>query len=630
MSVAKYLDAVAELAATSELLLIEREEDRKQHLAWLDDAGVHERVRNGITWFPLKVNETGFGLGAYPFIVVERTSRSGSDGHFQSGAPVSLFSLADASETRRVNGTIGYADESRMKITFQLDELPDWIDDGKLGVDRLFDTRTYDVMFQALNELINVSKGRTRELRDRILGYEETRIRKVDIQPLAQLNLSQNEAVQCICSQEDVTLVHGPPGTGKTTTLVAAVELLAKQGDKILICAPSNAATDHFARSVNARGVKVIRLGNLAKVEEEATALTLDVLLQRNKEYNTVGELKKRAAELRRMAGKYKRKFGRDEAEQRKLLLSEAKNISREARETEQYLIDKMLDEAQVIAVTYIGAAMDTLKSRRFDIVFLDEAGQAMEPAAWVPMLKADKVVIAGDPCQLPPVVKSMSAAARGLEVSLLEKLVHRHSQVSLLRTQYRMHNDIMQFSNNEFYEGQLESGEKNKNWLLFDGDMAFEFIDTAGCAFEEEQGHEGSSLQNEQEAQVLLKHLTQILPQLKSASVGVISPYRAQTELLKRKLREHINVTVNTVDAFQGQERDVIYISLVRSNDRQEIGFLKDYRRMNVAMTRARKKLVVIGDSSTFGADHFYNRLMSYTEKSAHYRTAWEFAEYE
>jgi len=625
----KYPDAIAELAALSELLLVEREEDRTQHLAWLDNAGVHERVRNGISWFPLKIHETGFGLGAYPFIVVEKTTRSGAEGHFQSGAPVSLFSLADSTEVRRIQGTIGYADESRMKISFQLDELPDWIDDGKLGVDRLFDTRTYDVMFQTLNELINVTKGRPRELRDRILGYEETQSRKVEGLLISELNASQIDAVHCIASQEDIAIVHGPPGTGKTTTLVAAVEWLANQGNKILICAPSNAATDHFARSVNAKGVRVIRLGNLAKVEEEATALTLDVLLQRNKEYNAVGDLKKRAAELRRMAGKYKRKFGREEAEQRKLLLNEAKNINREARETEQYLIDKMLDDAQVIAVTYIGAAMDTLKARHFDIVFLDEAGQSMEPAAWVPIMKADKVVIAGDPYQLPPVVKSTRAAAKGLEVSLLEKIIHRQPRVSLLRTQYRMHNDIMQFSNNEFYKGLLESGEKNKNWLLLEGDAAFEFIDTAGCAFDEEQGDEGSSLQNEQEAQVLLKHLTQMMPQLKRASVGVISPYRAQTELLKRKLREHFNITVNTVDAFQGQERDVIYISLVRSNDRQEIGFLKDYRRMNVAMTRARKKLVIIGDSATFGNDAFYNRLMSYIEKSAQYRTAWEFSDY-
>ncbi len=625
----KYSDAIAELSALSHLLLEERNEDRTQHLAWLDNAGVQERVRNGITWFPLKINETGFGLGAYPFIVVERTARSGSEGHFQSGSPVSLFSLSDPSETRRVHGTIGYADESRMKITFQMDELPDWIDDGKLGVDRLFDTRTYDVMFQTLNELINVSKGRARELRDRILGYEETQASKVDIATIAALNVSQNRAVQILAAQEDVTVVHGPPGTGKTTTLVAAVELLAKQGNKILICAPSNAATDHFARSVNAKGVRVIRLGNLAKVEEEATALTLDVLLQRNKEYNSVSELKKRAAELRRMAGKYKRKFGKEEAEQRKLLLSEAKNINREARETEQYVIDKMLDEAQVIAVTYIGAAMDTLKARHFDIVFLDEAGQSMEPAAWVPIMKANKVVIAGDPCQLPPVVKSVKAAKKGLDISLLEKCIQRHQQVALLRTQYRMHQVIMQFSNNEFYNGQLESGDKNSQWLLFENDKAFEFIDTAGCSFEEEPGDEGSSLQNEPEAGVLVKHLTQIDAQLSGASVGVISPYRAQTELLKKKLRDYAFVSVNTVDAFQGQERDVIYISLVRSNDRQEIGFLKDYRRMNVAMTRARKKLVIIGDSSTFGNDGFYQRMLSYIENSALYRTAWEFAEY-
>jgi ATP-dependent RNA/DNA helicase IGHMBP2 len=267
-----------------------------------------------------------------------------------------------------------------------------------------------------------------------------------------RLNDSQNEALQKMNEAEDLVIIHGPPGTGKTTTLVEGIKHFASPEKPWLVCAPSNAAADHLTRSIAASGLNVVRIGNLAKIEEDTTAHTLDVLLQQEKDFKQIRELKKRATELRKMGGKYKRSFGREEAEQRKLIFREAKELNREARELENYLVQKVLDKAHAITCTLIGSTHEYLKDKIFDTVVVDEAGQAMEPACWVPILKARRVILAGDPFQLPPTVKSQEAARRGLSVTLLEKAIQRHEGVQLLRTQYRMHHSIMEFSNQQFY----------------------------------------------------------------------------------------------------------------------------------------------------------------------------------
>jgi ATP-dependent RNA/DNA helicase IGHMBP2 len=586
-------DAIDQLSRLSQILRIEQREDFAIHEAWLKKSSIGERKKNGITWFPLKITETGFGLGAYPFIVVERNPGDRLEHKFQSAAPVSLFSAADGNDAASVNGTIGYVDDQRMKISFFLDELPDWIDDGKLGVNLLFDSRTYDEMFKALNILINLEKGRLFQLRNILLGEKAPTFNSLPKVSSSRLNTSQNEALQNILEAEDFSIVHGPPGTGKTTTLVESIAEILKKEKQVMVCAPSNAATDHLARSLFAKGLKVVRIGNLAKVETDNTSLTLDVLLQQDREFKQIRELKKRAVELRKMGGKYKRNFGREEAEQRKLIFNEARNLNKEARELESYLVSKILDEAQVIACTLIGSTSDYLTGRKFSTVIIDEAGQGIEPAVWVPILKAEKVVMAGDPFQLPPTVKSQDAAHAGLTLTLLEKLIKSPEGVSLLRTQYRMHQDIMEFSNRKFYDGKLEAGTNNALWHLDFSPQVIEFVDTAGCGFEEEQSEESDSKCNPEEAKLLKKHFDAMTENQPAVfDVGVISPYRAQVELLQQEFAGNPMVTVNTVDSFQGQERDVIYISMVRSNDKAEIGFLRDYRRMNVAMTRAKKSL--------------------------------------
>lgn len=618
------MDAITELGQLAQLLRKEQEEDFKLHEMFLNQRSVKERRQAGITWFPLKVIETGFGLGAYPFMVVENPGERHRH-FFQPSSPVSLFSAAQGNEGESIKGTIGYVDDSRMKITFYLDELPDWTDEGKLGVNLLFDGKTYDEMFKAMNEVINVQKGRLKDLRDKLLGYDTPSFYQVEKSQSDVLNASQNEALQAMLDAEDVAIIHGPPGTGKTTTLVHGIKHLTKDGKQVIVCAPSNAAVDHLTRSIAAQGMRVVRLGNLAKVEEDTTSYTLDVLLQRDKDFKQIKELKKRATELRKMGGKYKRSFGREEAEQRKLIFREAKELNREARELESYLVERTIDQAQVITCTLIGSTHEYLRERKFAAVIIDEAGQCIEPAAWVPIIRAEKVIMAGDPYQLPPTVKSQDAAKAGLAISLLEKSVSRLKNVNLLRVQYRMNEKIMQFSNAQFYDGQLEAFEGVKHRTIEASPEVVEWIDTAGCGYNEESGENNESLVNKEEAALIKRHLQTWIHLSPKTDIAVISPYRAQVEWLEAELKEFENVVVNTVDSFQGQEREVVYISLVRSNENGDIGFLKDYRRMNVAMTRAMKKLVIVGDSATLGNDKFYAAFLDYIESINAYHTAWE-----
>lgn len=623
-------DAIEELVELTKMLRIEQKEDYELHDMWLKKTSVQERKKNGIAWFPLRIVETGYGMGDYPFLVVERHETE-TPHQFQGGAPAQLFSLSEGNDSENLQGTVVFADNTRMKISFTVDELPDWVDDGKLGVNLLFDSKTYDEMFKALNVLINVEKGRLKQLRDIVLGYAKPQFRNDAVPAVDHLNDSQNEALHQMVNAEDIALVHGPPGTGKTTTLVEGIFELSRQDKKILVCAPSNAATDHLAASLHRRGLRVVRIGNLSKIDEENESLTIESKIQQEKDFKQIREIKRRGIELRRMASKYKRNFGKAEADQRKLILHEARNLSKEAREMEDYLVNKVIDQAQVIATTLIGSASGYLQNQRFDAVVIDEAGQGIEAAVWVPLLKAEKVIMAGDPYQLPPTIKSQEAARLGLTKTLLEKAIERHERVSLLKVQYRMHERIMAYSNQRFYNNALEAHPNNQYRALDEHELVVEFVDTAGCGYEEEAGEQGESLQNREEAALVERHFDALrMRHGASFSVGFLSPYRAQVrlmqDLLKSKQDDRTQVTINTIDSFQGQERDVIYISLVRSNERSEIGFLKDYRRMNVAMTRARKKLVMIGDSATLGNDTFYAQLLELLEQQGGYTTAWEY----
>ena len=454
------------------------------------------------------------------------------------------------------------------------------------------------------------------------------------------LNPSQQAAVRKIIAANDLAIVHGPPGTGKTTTIVRAIrEIIKLNKFQVLVVAPSNAAVDLLTEKLSDEGLTVVRIGNPARVSEKLMSLALDYQVAEHQSMKEIRRLRRQASEYRDMAHKYKRNFGKAERDQRKALFTEARNIMKEVENTEQYIIDSILSKADVVTATLVGANHFSIRNMRFKLAVIDEAGQGIEPACWIPVLKAEKVVLAGDHFQLPPTIKSEEAARNGLQKTLLEKCVELHPEaVSLLEEQYRMHQTIMGFSSRVFYESKLKAHSTVAAHLLYESDSPLAFIDTAGCGFDEKP--EGTSTVNPEEASFLFRHLLQVVEQLSNyytpedfPTIAVISPYREQVYLMQELflnspvLRDYgEKISVNTIDSFQGQERDIVYISMTRSNPENRIGFLADIRRMNVAMTRARKKLVVVGDSATLTQLPFYADFISYAEEHNAYQSAWEF----
>jgi ATP-dependent RNA/DNA helicase IGHMBP2 len=623
------------------LLKIERDDDRKAYLKLTESASATDRRASGLTWYPITIRGTEPSRGDYISVEVERTTHQDVSHQLRFGASAALFSNHDP-KNNRVEGTISYQAGNRLKITVFTDELPDWTRDGKLGIDLLFDDNSYDEMQNAL-KLADTLREKPAEGRlIQILTGNKTPTFEDNIvtTPLGSLNPSQQAAVQKIVSAQDLAVVHGPPGTGKTTTLVQAINaLVAKNHEQVLVVAPSNTAVDLLSEKLFAEGLNVLRIGNPARVSERLMALTLDSKMAAHPQMKEVKKLKKQAGEYKNMAHKYKRNFGKAERDQRKALFDEAYKIMKEVGKTEQYIIDDLVAKAQVITATLVGANHHTVRNVKYKTVVIDEAGQALEPACWIPILKAQKVILAGDHFQLSPTIKSAKAARGGLSTTLLEKCVTLHPEaVTLLEEQYRMNEAIMGYSSQVFYGGKLKAHQSVVGHLLFEGDVPVNFIDTAGCGFDEKL--EGTSSTNLEEAGFLFKHLNalveQLAPRYDSATfptIAIISPYKEQIRILKEQLLNFPElsvygnkISVNTIDSFQGQERDVVYLSMTRSNNEGDIGFLSDIRRMNVAMTRARKKLVVIGDSSTLAQLPFYADMITYAEQLGGYHSAWEF----
>jgi ATP-dependent RNA/DNA helicase IGHMBP2 len=625
-----------------DLLKIERNEDREQYKRLTESSSVSERRANGLTWFPVAIRGSEMSRGDYLTIELERTTHQDVFHQFRTGMPAVFFTNHDPQKDR-IEGTIAHQNGNKLKITIKDDELPEWSRDGKLGVDLLFDDNSYDEMNDALKTASELSEKNPHI--QILMGAKSPTFMlwSVSSPNTSKLNESQSKAVGKILSANELAIVHGPPGTGKTTTLIQAIKALIKQeNQRILVVAPSNTAVDLLSEKLSEEGLNVLRVGNPARVSERLQGLTLEAKMAEHDYVKETKRLKKQAMEFKNMAHKYKRSFGKSERDQRKALFDEAHKIMKEVGNTEQYIIDDIVSKTQVVTATLVGANHYTIRNLEYNTVVIDEAGQALEPACWIPILKAKKVILAGDHCQLSPTIKSNEAAKDGLSKTLLEKCIELHPEaVTLLEEQYRMNEKIMGYSSLIFYENKLKAHESVAKSLLFEEDLPLLFIDTAGCGYEEKL--EGTSSTNPDEAVFVFKHINLFVSELVSKnsfkdvsnfpSIAVISPYKQQINLLKtqfehspdlQKFKE--NISVNTIDSFQGQERDIVYISLTRSNDKGEIGFLSDIRRMNVAMTRARKKLVVIGDSATLGQHPFYANFIEYAEKSGGYLSAWEF----
>lgn len=631
-----------ELKHVLSLLKIEWQEDLEYYKRKVLLASIHDKKQDGLCWYPVIIKKSYISTGEQLVVEIERITDKDKPHSLQSGKIVSLFSNTSEKDSRHNNmsGVIKFVRGNIMSVALNGDDFPDWIDDGKLGVELLFDEASYREMEFAMKKVIDLKKGRSWELREILIGEREASFSQVEAIHIPELNSSQNAALYQVLAAQDVAIIHGPPGTGKTTTLIHCIKQTLKTEKKILVTAPSNAAVDLLTEKLGEHGVRVIRIGHPARITDAVLSRTLDAQIASHESYKDLRVIRKKAEELKSIGLKYKRNFGRAERQQRQMLLGEARNLREEADMLEHYIIHDLFEKAQVFACTLVGASSQMLRDMEFKTVFIDEAAQALEPACWIPILKAQRVIFAGDHFQLPPTIKSFDAAKEGLSTTLFEKAINRNNADKMLQVQYRMNRSIMNFSSREFYKNELIAHESVAERLLLEEEPPMEFIDTAGCGFTEQVDPETLSSYNKEEGILLFKHFEGLVSRLgishiteEQIRIGIISPYKAQvgflTEIFEgfEEYKEFAHLTsIDTIDAFQGQERDIIYISLVRSNDAGEIGFLKDIRRMNVAMTRAKKKLVMIGDSATLGSDKFYHDLIDYVNEINAYRSAYEY----
>lgn len=618
----------------------EREEDRAQYNEKMMYSSFQERKDQGICWYPVMVSKSYLGTGERIVIQVEKTQQEQQKHVFQPGTSVSLFVNTGSKKIKSAAGVISQIRDSKMKIILNGEEEPEWINDGKLGVNLLFDESTYEEMESTLRKLIDHKEPRIIELGKILLGDQPAffgkNTHKINF---SVLNESQSFAVGNILTANDVCIVHGPPGTGKTTTLVRAISEVVSLEKQVLVTAPSNAAVDLLVEKLAEKGLNVVRIGHPARVTQSVIENSLDARIAAHPDFKDLKNIRKKSEELRKTGGKFKRNFGHEERRQRKMMYQDAKRLKDEAMMLEYYITNHLLDNAQIIACTLIGANNTFVKERKFKTVFIDEAGQALEPACWIPIMKADRVIMAGDHLQLPPTVKSLEAAKKGLDITLFEKFIKKKQGVNLLEVQYRMHEEIMRFSSDYFYEGKLTSSPSIADRKVDFREGAI-FIDTAGCGFDSKLNEKTRSTYNTEEASFLLKRIQHFIENInledfkeKGYRIGIITPYKAQNELVKAGIKADEllssignHLEVNTVDGFQGQEREVIFISFVRSNPNGEIGFLKDTRRINVGMTRAKHYLEMIGDSATLGSLEFYNEMVLHFQTKELYHSAFEF----
>ena len=615
---------IQKLVRQRELLKLEYEYEKEQFQRQTEAMGVERKVRRGLCWYPLNVGRNYYN--SLDQLVVEVTNgvpQEDVEHQFEPGKPVCFFEQ-DASEMLRYMkfvGQVSYVEDNRMVIVLpSADALQQVQSAQRLGVQLYLDEYTYRQMFAALDQVINAQKGRLAELRDII--HTSAPAHKFTFAPVRfpWLNSSQEQAVNEVLWAKDVAVVHGPPGTGKTTTLVEAIYETLRRETQVLVCAQSNMAVDWISEKLADRGVSVLRIGNPTRVTDKMLGYTFERRFESHPRYTDLWTLRH---EIRRM---YDSQKGRSDSFHQKI-----ERLKDRCTELEMTITADLFADARVVACTLTGSANRLLVGHHFGILFIDEAAQALEAACWIAMQKANRVILAGDHRQLPPTIKCIEALKGGLDQTMMQTIVeNKPAQVSLLTVQYRMSDGIMQFPNHEFYEGRLESAPQVKYRGILDWDTAIDWIDTPeGMDYQEQQAGDGLSRQNPAEAELTLQSLKDYFIKIgkdrilyERVDVGIISPYRGQVSLLRRMLRRdsywkpfrHL-ITINTIDGFQGQERDVIVISMVRNNDEGDVGFLRDLRRMNVAITRARMKILLIGNRTTLSHYPFYRRLLRYID---------------
>lgn len=641
------------------LLQLEYYTEKEAFRKLTEQMGMQRKVKRGDAWFPLQVGKSFYNSLNQTAIEVFRTSDQDIEHNFEFGRPVMFFRSEGSEELKYFSftGTVSYVDGDRMVVTVPdsapLLELQQSTD--PIGVQLSFDETSYKLMFEALDRVMKAKNNRLAYLRD--LFYSHQKAGRFSFEPMKfpWLNPTQERAVNEVLWAKDVAIVHGPPGTGKTTTLVEAINETLMRESQVLVCAQSNMAVDWISEKLVDRGINVLRIGNPTRVNDKMLGFTYERRFESHPDYPQLWAIRKAIRELRK-----NRKKGSENYHQK------MDRLKSRAAEIELRINAELFGEARVIACTLVGSAHHLLEGMKFGTLFIDEAAQALEAACWIPMRRASRVILAGDHCQLPPTVKSIAALRAGLGKTLMERIAENKPEVvTLLKIQYRMNDEIMRFSSDWFYGGKVESAPQIKYRSVLDYDHPITWIDTSNeenqitiegedapedsastsssvsaanqnsdLNFKEQFVGESFGRINKAEAELTLLTLAEYFTKIgkqrvleERIDVGIISPYRAQVQYLKKLIKKYEFfkpyrrlISVNTVDGFQGQERDVILISLVRSNDEGQIGFLKDFRRMNVAMTRARMKLIILGNKDTMTKHPFYKKLWEYVEAINNY----------
>ena len=604
----------------------EKEAFRKQ----TEEMGLQRKVKRGDAWYPLKMGKSYYNSLNQLVVEVHRQGEDDEIEHnFEFGRPVAFFRVDDKGQIKYFNftATVSYVDGDRMVVAVPDNgQIVDVQGAEQVGIQLFFDETSYQTMFDALDRVIR-AKGRLGYLRDLFYSHQKAETFSFAPMHFPYLNRTQEDAVNKVLRAKDVAIVHGPPGTGKTTTLVEAIYETLRRENQVMVCAQSNMAVDWISEKLVDRGINVLRIGNPTRVNDKMLSFTYERRFEAHPDYELLWAIRKAIRELRAH-----RKRG-DEKYHQKL-----ERLKERATELEVRINAQLFGEARVIACTLVGSANRLLEGQKFGTLFIDEAAQALEAACWIPIRRVSRVVLAGDHCQLPPTVKSFAALKAGLGKTLMERIVDNKPEVvTLLKMQYRMNEEIMRFSSDWFYGNQVESAPEVKYRSILDLDIPMTWVDTSqfelpeneGDLFKEQFVGESFGRINKAEAELTLMALENYFEKIgkqrildERIDVGVISPYRAQVQYLRRllKKKEYFKpyrqlISVNTVDGFQGQERDIILISLVRANDEGQIGFLRDLRRMNVAITRARMKLIILGDASTMTRHPFYKRLYDYID---------------
>lgn len=636
------------------LLQLEYYTEKEAFRKLTEQMGMQRKVKRGDAWFPLQVGKSFYNSLNQTAIEVFRTSDQDIEHNFEFGRPVMFFRSEGSEELKYFSftGTVSYVDGDRMVVTVPdsapLLELQQSTD--PIGIQLSFDETSYKLMFEALDRVMKAKNNRLAYLRD--LFYSHQKAGRFSFEPMKfpWLNPTQERAVNEVLWAKDVAIVHGPPGTGKTTTLVEAINETLMRESQVLVCAQSNMAVDWISEKLVDRGINVLRIGNPTRVNDKMLGFTYERRFESHPDYPQLWAIRKAIRDLRK-----NRKKGSENYHQK------MDRLKSRAAEIELRINAELFGEARVIACTLVGSAHHLLEGMKFGTLFIDEAAQALEAACWIPMKRASRVILAGDHCQLPPTVKSIAALRAGLGKTLMERIAENKPEVvTLLKIQYRMNDEIMRFSSDWFYGGKVESAPQIKYRSVLDYDHPITWIDTSNeenqitiegedapedsastsssvsaanqnsdLNFKEQFVGESFGRINKAEAELTLLTLAEYFTKIgkqrvleERIDVGIISPYRAQVQYLKKLIKKYEFfkpyrrlISVNTVDGFQGQERDVILISLVRSNDEGQIGFLKDLRRMNVAMTRARMKLIILGNKDTMTKHPFYKKLWKYVE---------------